>query len=121
MSAPQPMTVERAKLILREAIALFSLPENVESLASATAKVNAAPEEQRASMKMMLLIPIVTQMCQPKLIEHGIPNVMMGIFQIQAVAQEDTAVKAGVAFLTNASMGNLPDPEAVKAMVAQLA
>ena len=70
-------------------------------------------------MKMQLLVPLVTGMAGPKLQEHGLPNVMMGVMQIQAVGQQDPVVMEGVQLLTAATMGNVPDAAALQAFVAK--
>merc|ERR1740138_1546742 len=113
------MDPARAKLILKETIGLFSLPENQQKLMAAVAEANAAPEEQRAMIKMQKLMPIVTELAGGKLAEFGLPNVMMGVMQIQMVAGQDPVVAEGVGLLTQATMGNVPDPAALEAFVAK--
>ena len=68
------MTVERAKLILKDAITLFTQADNKAALAKAVEECNALPEEQRQMGKMQKLIPLVTGMVGPKLVENGLPN-----------------------------------------------
>ena len=55
--------------------------------------------------KMAKLMPIVTELAGGKLQEYGLPNVMMGVMQIQAVGQQDPVVMEGVQLLTAATMG----------------
>jgi len=45
--AAAPMTVERAKLILKDTIAIFGAAENKARLVTAMEQCAAAPEEQR--------------------------------------------------------------------------
>ena len=45
--AQPPMTVERAKLILKDTIAIFGTPENKARLVAANEQAMAVPEEQR--------------------------------------------------------------------------
>lgn len=68
------MTVERAKAILKDAIGLFTTEANKTALAAAVAECNALPEQERQMAKMTKLIPLVTGMVGPKLLEHGLPN-----------------------------------------------
>merc|ERR1719162_1499820 len=69
---------------------------------------------------MTKLIPLVTGMVGPKLMEHGLPNVMVGIMQIQSVAAQDPAIGEAVGILTSATMGNIPDQAVIDACVAKL-
>ena len=108
-AAPPPMTPEKAKLILKETITLFSQPENQKRLTDALAEVAQLPPEQQPMGKMAKLMPIVTELAGGKLQEYGLPNVMMGVMQIQAVGQQDPVVMEGVQLLTAATMGNVPD------------
>ena len=103
------MTPEKAKLILKETITLFSQPENQKRLTDALAEVAQLPPEQQPMGKMAKLMPIVTELAGGKLQEYGLPNVMMGVMQIQAVGQQDPVVMEGVQLLTAATMGNVPD------------
>ena len=68
------MTAERAKAILKDAITLFTTEANKTALAAAVAECNALPEQERQMAKMTKLIPLVTGMVGPKLMEHGLPN-----------------------------------------------
>ena len=104
-AAPPPMTPEKAKLILKETITLFSQPENQKRLTDALAEVAQLPPEQQPMGKMAKLMPIVTELAGGKLQEYGLPNVMMGVMQIQAVGQQDPVVMEGVQLLTAATMG----------------
>ena len=103
-AAPPPMTPEKAKLILKETITLFSQPENQQRLTDALAEVAQLPPEQQPMGKMAKLMPIVTELAGGKLQEYGLPNVMMGVMQIQAVGQQDPVVMEGVQLLTAATM-----------------
>ena len=103
-AAPPPMTPEKAKLILKETITLFSRPENQKRLTDALAEVAQLPPEQRPMGKMAKLMPIVTELAGGKLQEYGLPNVMMGVMQIQAVGQQDPVVMEGVQLLTAATI-----------------
>ena len=118
-AAPPPMTPEKAKLILKETITLFSQPENQQRLTDALAEVAQLPPEQRPMGKMAKLMPIVTELAGGKLQEYGLPNVMMGVMQIQAVGQQDPVVMEGVQLLTAATMGNVPDAATLQAFVAK--
>ena len=118
-AAPPPMTPEKAKLILKETITLFSQPENQQRLTDALAEVAQLPPEQRPMGKMAKLMPIVTELAGGKLQEYGLPNVMMGGMQIQAVGQQDPVVMEGVQLLTAATMGNVPDAATLQAFVAK--
>ena len=69
--------------------------------------------------KMAKLMPIVTELAGGKLQEYGLPNVMMGVMQIQAVGQQDPVVMEGVQLLTAATMGNVPDAATLQAFVAK--
>ena len=71
-------------------------------------------------MKMQLLVPLVTEMAGGKLAEYGLPNVMMGLMQIQMVAGQDPVVAEGVKILTACASGNVPDDATIAAYVAQL-
>ena len=117
---PPPMTPERAKLILKDTIGIFTVPANQERLTAAIAQANAAPEDQKAMMKMQLLVPIITELAGAKMQEYGLPNVMMGVMQIQMVAGQDPDVKEGVTLLTQCSMGNVPADDVVQAYLAKL-
>ena len=118
-AAPPPMTPEKAKLILKETITLFSQPENQKRLTDALAEVAQLPPEQKPMGKMAKLMPIVTELAGGKLQEYGLPNVMMGVMQIQAVGQQDPVVMEGVQLLTAATMGNVPDAATLQAFVAK--
>ena len=118
-AAPPPMTPEKAKLILKETITLFSQPENQQRLTDALAEVAQLPPEQQPMGKMAKLMPIVTELAGGKLQEYGLPNVMMGVMQIQAVGQQDPVVMEGVQLLTAATMGNVPDAATLQAFVAK--
>lgn len=98
-----PMTVERAKSILKDTISTFAMPENRNRLQAAVQEVLHLPPEQQPIAKMQRLIPIVTDIAGPKLAQHGLPNVMMGVMQLQQV--QDPLVSRGVQILTHASMG----------------
>lgn len=95
MATMEPMTTDRARLILKESFLIFSLPENKEHLLQAQNQVAAAPEEQRAMLKMQLYVPLVTQQLGGKLQEFGIPNVMAGMMSIQSVAAADPLIFEG--------------------------
>ena len=69
---------------------------------------------------MTTIVPLVTNMVGPKLQEHGLPNVMMGVMQIQMVGQSDPVVAEGVGLLTQATMGNPPPDEVITAYLAKL-
>jgi hypothetical protein len=47
MASQEPMTVERAKLILKDTVTIFGVPENKARFLAANEQVLAAPEEQR--------------------------------------------------------------------------
>lgn len=47
MATQEPMTVDRAKNILKDTIALFATPENKERLLAATEQANAVPADQQ--------------------------------------------------------------------------
>ena len=117
---PPPMTPERAKMILKETITIFTLPENTTRLTAAIAQANQAPEDRKAMMKMQLLVPIITELAGGKMQEYGLPNVMMGVMQIQMVAGQDVVVAEGVGLLTQCSMGNIPADDVIKAYLAKL-
>ena len=119
-AGPPPMTPEKAKAILKDTISVFSSEENQARLSAAVAECNQAPEEQRGMMKMQKLIPIVTELAGGKMAEHGLPNVMMGVMQINMVAQQDPVVAEGVGLLTQCTMGNIPDDATIAAYVAKL-
>ena len=114
------MTPEKAKVILKDAVTLFTLPANKDALMNAVNEANQAPEAERGQKKMQLLIPIVTGMVGPKLQEHGLPNIMMGVMQIQMVSGQDPLVAEGVKILTAATMGNPPSDAEVSAYLAKL-
>ena len=114
------MTPEKAKLILKETITLFSQPENQKRLTDALAEVAQLPPEQQPMGKMAKLMPIVTELAGGKLQEYGLPNVMMGVMQLQAVGQQDPVVGEGVQILTAATMGNPPADEVIAAYLAKL-
>jgi hypothetical protein len=118
MAAP-PMTPEKAKLILKETVMLFSLPANQQRLKDALAEVAQLPAEQQPMGKMTKLMPIVTELAGGKLQEYGLPNVMMGVMQIQMVGQQDPVVMEGVQLLTAATMGNVPDDATLQAFIAK--
>lgn len=50
----------------------------------------------------------------------GLPNVMMGVMQIQMVAGQDPTVAEGVALLSQCVSGNIPSDEAVAAYAQKL-
>ena len=87
---------------------------------AAIAEAEAAPPDQKAAIKMQKLIPLVTGMAGPKLQEHGLPNVMMGVMQLNMVGSQDAVVKEGVGILTQASMGNPPGDDIIAAYLAKL-
>ena len=140
MAAP-PMTPEKAKLILKDAIQLFTVPENKAKLAEAVAAAMQLPPDQQGmararrrrrarargarrvrapQAKMTTIVPLVTAMVGPKLQEHGLPNVMMGVMQIQMVGQQDPLVAEGVKILTGATMGNPPGDDVIAAYLAKI-
>ena len=49
------MTPERAKLILKDTIGIFTVPENKTRLTAAIAEAQAAPADQQAMVKMQKL------------------------------------------------------------------
>eukprot|EP00630_Chrysocystis_fragilis_P006850 CAMPEP_0197394270 /NCGR_PEP_ID=MMETSP1165-20131217/4785_1 /TAXON_ID=284809 /ORGANISM="Chrysocystis fragilis, Strain CCMP3189" /LENGTH=195 /DNA_ID=CAMNT_0042919957 /DNA_START=29 /DNA_END=617 /DNA_ORIENTATION=- len=106
---PPPMTVDRAKTILKDTIQTFVLPENRARLQQAINECLELPPEQQQIAKMQKLIPIVTELAGSKLAEHGLPNVMFGVMQLQQVAKQDPLVGEGIRILTSASMGNPVD------------
>ena len=65
-------------------------------------------------------VPLVTSLAGNKLQEHGLPNVMMGVMQLQAVGQQDPVVGEGVQILTAATMGNPPADDVIAAYLAKL-
>mgnify|MGYP001460427823 FL=1 len=69
---------------------------------------------------MTTIVPLVTAMVGPKLQEHGLPNVMMGVMQIQMVGQQDPLVAEGVKILTGATMGNPPGDDVIAAYLAKI-
>ena len=111
------MTPEKAKLILKETVMLFSLPANQQRLKDALAEVAQLPAEQQPMGKMTKLMPIVTELAGGKLQEYGLPNVMMGVMQM--VGQQDPVVMEGVQLLTAATMGNVPDDATLQAFIAK--
>jgi hypothetical protein len=117
---PPPMTPERAKLILKDTIGIFTVPENKTRLTAAIAEAQAAPADQQAMVKMQKLVPIITELAGSKMQEYGLPNVMMGVMQIQMVAGQDPVVAEGVGLLTKCSMGQVPDDATVAAYLAKL-
>ena len=50
----------------------------------------------------------------------GIPNVMMGVMQIQMVAGQDPTVAEGVALLTQCASGNIPQDDVIVAYSQKL-
>jgi hypothetical protein len=71
-------------------------------------------------LKMQLLIPLITEIAGGKLAEYGLPNVMMGVMQIQMVAGSDPLVSEGVQLLTQCAMGNIPEDEVIAAYTEKL-
>ena len=53
MAAPEPMTPEKAKLILKDTILVFSQPENQARLQAALAEVAQLPPEQRGAARIV--------------------------------------------------------------------
>lgn len=98
--------VDRAKTILKDTIQTFVMPENKARLQQAVYEASQLPPEQQAMARMQKLVPLVTEIAGSKLSEYGLPNVMIGVMQLQSVAQQDSLVAEGVRILTSASMGN---------------
>lgn len=71
-------------------------------------------------VKMQLLIPLVTEIAGAKLAEYGLPNVMMGVMQIQMVAGSDPIVAEGVRLLSQCASGNIPSDEVIAEYSNQL-
>lgn len=69
MEPPPALTVDRAKLILKESIEI--LDANKDKFSEVTAQVMAATEETRPMLKMQLMMPLVTQLVGGKLLEYG--------------------------------------------------
>lgn len=69
---------------------------------------------------MQLMIPLITEIAGGKLAEYGIPNVMMGVMQIQMVAGSDPLVSEGVQLLTQCASGTIPDDDVIAAYAAKL-
>ena len=118
---PQPMTVDRAKTILKATIELFSMPENRAKLEAALAEAMQMPPEQQQFAKMQKLLPIITGLAGSKLQEFGLPNVMIGVMQLQSVAPQDPLVAEGVRLLTTAATGVPPSDAVVSDYLARLA
>jgi hypothetical protein len=55
-----------------------------------------------------------------KLAEYGLPNVMMGVMQIQMVAGSDPVVAEGVRLLSQCASGSIPDDATIDAFVGKL-
>mmetsp|Transcript_26238 Transcript_26238/g.54026 ORF Transcript_26238/g.54026 Transcript_26238/m.54026 type:complete len:152 (+) Transcript_26238:130-585(+) len=138
-SAPPPMTPERAKNILRDTITTLGTAENKARIQAVLDEVAAAPEEDQGMLKLSKMyrprgpsprhtvhstpttihhhrtahctnrVPLVTELAGGKLQEYGLPNVMMGVVQIQMVAGQDPLVDEGVQLLTKCTMGNIDD------------
>lgn len=85
------------------------MPENKARLQKAVYEASQLPPEQQAMARMQKLVPLVTELAGSKLSEYGLPNVMIGVMQLQSVAQQDPIVAEGVRILTSASMGNPVD------------
>ena len=90
------------------------------ALEKAIEEANAAPEDQKQMMKMQKLVSLITGMAGAKLQEHGLPNVMMGMMQLNMVGQQDPVVAEGVKILTGATMGNPPSDAEIAAYLAKL-
>lgn len=105
--------VDRAKVILKDTIQTFVEPANRARLQQAVDEANQSPPEQQAMARMQKLIPLVTEIAGSKLQQHGLPNVMFGVMQLQQVAAQDPLVAEGVRILTSASMGNPVDDNLV--------
>ncbi|KAJ8608584.1 hypothetical protein CTAYLR_005974 [Chrysophaeum taylorii] len=110
---PPPMTVDRAKVILKDTITTFTLPENRSRLQAAVDATSALPPDQQPIARMQKLVPLVTEIAGAKLGEYGLPNVMVGVMQLQIVSQQDPIVGEGVRILTSATMGNPVDDATV--------
>ncbi len=74
----------------------------------------------RPILKMQLMLPMVTNLVGPKMAEYGFPNVMMGVFVIQALASQDPIIAEGVLLLTQCSAGNVPDDSTVAHFLEKL-
>mmetsp|Transcript_23697 Transcript_23697/g.76108 ORF Transcript_23697/g.76108 Transcript_23697/m.76108 type:complete len:140 (+) Transcript_23697:3398-3817(+) len=121
MPPPEPMTVERAKTILKETIELFSLPENRAKLEAAVQEAANAPPEHQQMLKLQKLLPLITGMAGGKLREYGLPNVMVGVMQLQSVAPMDPLIGEGVKLLTTAASGTPPSDDVVADYLKRLA
>eukprot|EP00619_Florenciella_sp_RCC1007_P012245 CAMPEP_0205908612 /NCGR_PEP_ID=MMETSP1325-20131115/3334_1 /ASSEMBLY_ACC=CAM_ASM_000708 /TAXON_ID=236786 /ORGANISM="Florenciella sp., Strain RCC1007" /LENGTH=122 /DNA_ID=CAMNT_0053274837 /DNA_START=18 /DNA_END=386 /DNA_ORIENTATION=- len=117
--SPEPMTPTRAKAILKDTIETLGTEENKAQIQNVLEQVKEAPPEEQPMKKMQLMVPLVTALAGNKLQEHGLPNVMMGVMQIQMVAGQDALVAEGVQLLTACTMGNI-DEAAIEAYLAKL-
>mmetsp|Transcript_1620 Transcript_1620/g.2142 ORF Transcript_1620/g.2142 Transcript_1620/m.2142 type:complete len:125 (-) Transcript_1620:1210-1584(-) len=116
----EPMTVERARVILKDTIQTFSLPENRSRLEAAVHEAQQAPPEQQQLIKMQKLVPLITSIAGQKLQQYQIPNVMVGIMQLQSVAAQDKLVFEGIQLLTMSSMGNPPSDSTIASYLERL-
>ena len=104
----------------RGTVPAVELAQSLQELINEHKQAQAAPADQQAMVKMQKLVPIITELAGGKMQEYGLPNVMMGVMQIQMVAGQDPVVAEGVGLLTKCSMGQVPDDATVAAYLAKL-
>uniref|UniRef100_A0A7S3FA55 peptidylprolyl isomerase n=1 Tax=Haptolina ericina TaxID=156174 RepID=A0A7S3FA55_9EUKA len=109
-SAPAKLTKDTARALLTKALDTFKEPANKEKLAAAVKECEGAGE-QADMMKMMKLMPMVTEMVGPTLSEYGFgsssADAMGAITQVSAFGEEDPSIKADVGMLMKAVQGDL--------------
>jgi len=109
-ASPPALTKEIARALLTKALTTFKETANKEKLL-AIVKECEAMGEQANMMKMMKLMPAVTEMMGPTMVEYGYgpSDAMSVVMQVQAFGAEDPTIAEDVAKLMKAAQGDLTD------------
>ena len=87
----------------------FQEPANKDQLVAIVKECEAGPPENAQMMKMMKLMPAITAMVGPKLVNAGFKadDLMTVAMQIQAFSGEDPSIAIDVSKLMQAVQGDL--------------
>ena len=90
---------------------------------AAVAEAEDLPQEEspaQVNPRSERLVPIITELAQGKMVENGLPNVMVGVMQMQMIAQGDPAIVEALQMITKTAMGSPPTDQALAATIAKL-
>jgi len=110
--APPAVTLEQAKNILNTAYEKFSDPETKRKLKDLVEEANKEEDPMKRQMNMMSNItPEVTKLMSDEIKQYGFTeaNMMMGVMQVQMMAQSDPDMKPKADELAKALQGKFSE------------